>query len=336
MKEEKSKGIFMAYLRERLWLALVIALCCLILLVVLALYEADLEALGYAGLLCLLPLGTAAAIDFVRFSARHRALARMLPGLPESAGRLPAPSGLIERDYQALLQRFHALYREQATRQDARFQAMADYYTLWSHQVKTPIAAMRLLLQKDTALDRQLTGELFKVAQYVDMALGYARLDGRASDFVFAKCLIVKAVAGTARRFAAQFVEKRLSLQVEVPPDAAAVTDEKWLRFLLEQIMSNAVKYTDSGGVHIRWNAEKKELHIRDTGRGIAPEDLPRVFEMGFTGYTGRVDQQATGIGLYLARETARRLGLGLEMLSSPGKGACAVISFPREELLVE
>jgi hypothetical protein len=332
----ENQGVLKAYLKERAWLALLLVLLGLIVLVVLALYGTDLRALGYAGLLCLLPLGVALSIDLARFRARHQALIQLLPGLPESAAHLPAPNSLVEQDNQALFLRLHALYREQATQADARHQAMATYFTLWSHQVKTPIAAMRLLLQEDTALDRRISGELFKVSQYVDMALGYARLDGRASDFVFAKCQVLGPVSATARRFAALFVSKRLSLQLEIPQDVRVVTDEKWLSFLLEQLLSNAIKYTESGGIFITWEEERKELVIKDTGRGILPEDLPRVFEMGFTGFNGRVDQQATGIGLYLARETARRLGLSLRLDSTPGQGTRAVVGFPREELIVE
>lgn len=105
---------------------------------------------------------------------------------------------------------------------------------------------------------------------------------------------------------------------------------------MLEQLLSNAVKYTAAGGVSILWDEAARELVIQDTGRGIAAEDLPRVFEMGFTGYTGRMDRQATGIGLFLCKQTAGRLGLGLSLRSSPGQGTRAVIAFPQETLAAE
>ncbi len=336
MREMSRRRLVKAYLRDRAWLVLLIVSCGLILYVVTALYQLNMEALGYGGLLCLLPLSLAAWVDYLRYAAHHQALARLLPGLPESISHLPETSGLVQQDYQAALKALYQQHKQQVTQADARSQALAHYYTLWSHQIKTPLAAMRLLLQEDTAHDRKLLGELFKVNQYVNMALGYARLDSQASDFVFSRLKLASPVSQTARRFAAQFVAKRLSLNLSVPEEASAVTDEKWLCFLLEQLLSNAIKYTQAGGVSISWEEGQKELIIQDTGMGIMPEDLPRVFEMGFTGYNGRVDQQATGIGLFLARETAQRLGLTLRLDSKPGQGTRAVIGFPRETLMVE
>lgn len=325
-----------AWLKSRRGTLLLLAALGAIVLAVCALYALPLEALGYAGLLCLILILFAAAADFARFSARHRQLALLRQALPESLEHLPEPKDLVEQRYQALLDSLVTLYRDQATRDDARLQAMTGYYSLWSHQIKTPLAAMRLLLQEDSARARRLAGELFKVEQYVDMALGFMRLENRASDFVFAACPLGRPVARAARRFAAQFVAKRLSLSTAVPEDARAVTDEKWLQFMLEQLLSNAVKYTAAGGVSILWDEDARELVIRDTGPGIAAEDLPRVFEMGFTGYTGRMDRQATGIGLFLCKQTASRLGLGLSLSSRPGQGTRAVIAFPKETLTAE
>ena len=113
------------------------------------------------------------------------------------------------------------------------------------------------------------------------------------------------------------------------------MTDEKWLCFVLEQLLSNAVKYTYEGGVTISVSPEKV-LTIRDTGIGIAPEDLPRIFEKGFTGYNGRSNKKATGLGLYLCKQAADKLGVRIRVKSRPGEGTAVSLDLSSRKLEVE
>ena len=160
------------------------------------------------------------------------------------------------------------------------------------------------------------------------MALCYVRLDSESSDFVIRKYSLDKIIKQAVRKFSGQFIRRKITLIYE-PLNVDVLTDEKWLLFVVEQLISNALKYTKSGSVEITIKPEKM-LSIRDTGIGIAPEDLPRVFERGYTGNNGRADKKATGIGLYLCKRICKALGHGIEMHS--GKDGTEVLIDLREK----
>ena len=208
---------------------------------------------------------------------------------------------------------------------------MLDYYTLWAHQIKTPIASMRLSLQQeDTPKARQLLQELSRAEQYVGMVMVYLRLTDGGSDFVLRTCDLDAIVRQAVRRFAGEFITRKLKLCYE-PLNAACVTDEKWLLFVVEQVLSNALKYTREGSITITME-HPKTLVIRDTGIGIAPEDLPRIFEKGYTGLNGRTDRKATGLGLYLCRRVCENLGIGLRAESTPGTGTTVFLDLSQRQ----
>ena len=159
--------------------------------------------------------------------------------------------------------------------------------------------------------------ELFKIEQYVGMVLSYLRLNSDFTDFVIRKYSLEELVRQAVRKYAPLFIRKKIRLEL-MDVDVTVLTDEKWLSFVLEQILSNALKYTDRGRIKM-YLEEPKILVIEDTGIGIAPEDLPRICEKGFTGYNGRTDKAATGIGLYLCREILTKLSHTLNITSEPG-----------------
>ncbi len=249
---------------------------------------------------------------------------------------LPAPSGLLEEDYQELLNLLCRERRELREEMEQRYREMIDYYTVWAHQIKTPIAAMRLMLQEEqTGTNiRALREELRRIEQYVEMVLCYLRLDSNSTDYVIREYDLDEIVKQAVRRHATTFIQKKLRLEYE-PLDARVVTDEKWLLFVIEQVLSNALKYTDEGGIAITLEAPKT-LCIRDTGIGIAPEDLPRVFEKGYTGDNGRSDKKASGIGMYLCSRICANLGHGISVDSTPGQGTEVRIDLKNAELEIE
>ncbi|MCR5033080.1 MAG: sensor histidine kinase [Lachnospiraceae bacterium] len=208
-----------------------------------------------------------------------------------------------------------------------------DFFALWTHQIKTPIAALNLLLQDpetDGALCRQ---ELFKIENYVDMALNYLRFENMSGDLVLERCPLEPMVKKLVKKYATIFIHKHLSVELE-GLEGSILTDEKWFSFALEQVLSNALKYTSEGGVRIYTERTDKEicLVVSDTGIGIRPEDLPRIFERGFTGYNGRVDQKASGLGLYLCKGICRKLGCRVEACSDGKKGTDIRMHIPAEQ----
>ena len=190
---------------------------------------------------------------------------------------------------------------------------------------------MRLLLQQDGQENSELGQELFRIEQYVEMALGYVRLDSESTDLLLRRYPLDEVIRPAVRKFAPQFIHKRLTLRYE-PGTQTALTDEKWLGFVIEQVLSNAVKYTPAGGTVTISCTDAPAIVISDTGIGVEPEDLPRVFEQGFTGYNGRADKKATGLGLYLCRRVCRRLGHTITMRSRVGEGTEITISLARTE----
>ncbi|SFB09277.1 hypothetical protein SAMN05216249_10910 [Acetitomaculum ruminis DSM 5522] len=198
-----------------------------------------------------------------------------------------------------------------------------DFFTLWAHQIKTPISALRALFDtsKESSLDYK--NQLFKIESYVEMALNYIRFDSMSSDLVIENKKIDTIVKEIIKKYAPVFIQKHLSIKLE-NLDISVLTDEKWFSFVLEQIISNALKYTNEGGITItgKINEEFVAINIIDTGIGIRTEDIPRVFEKGFTGFNGRLDKKASGIGLYLCNGICEKLGHELKLYSEVGKGS--------------
>lgn len=311
--------LFLAYIRHHNKHIAMLALFACVFAAVLYLYTLPVEAVAYAAILC-------AAIGFVfflyglnRFRKKHKYLLEMENHLGESIDSLPPPAELIEADYQRLLRALFALKVEADARAQARYQDQSEYYTLWAHQIKTPISAARLLLQSGDAPADALLEQLFAIEQYVETALQYLRMESMSSDLLIRQVPLHDLVKQAVRKYAKLFIHKQIALNL-APIENTVLTDEKWLVFVLEQILSNALKYTRSGTITIHCEPDDT-LVIADTGIGIRAEDLPRVFERGYTGFNGRADKRSTGIGLYLCSEILRRLSHGIAIESEVNRG---------------
>ncbi len=300
-----------------------------------ALYHLPLRAVIYPLFLCLLTGCILLIPDYLKKRSLHQTLRRMEGFTSEMLESLPEALSSEGEDYQAIVR---GLTREAASfraSEDAKYKDMVEYYTLWAHQIKTPIASMKLSLEsEDSAFSRSLSRDLFRIEQYVGMVLTFLRLDAGSGDYVFREYDADEIVRGAVRKYAPDFIAKKLKLTYE-ELDFRAVTDEKWLSFIVEQVIGNALKYTRTGGIRI-FSPEKKVIAIEDTGIGIAPEDLPRVFEKGFTGKNGRVEKSASGIGLYLCRRVADKLGAKMRITSSPGEGTTVFIDLGEAETIRE
>ena len=320
----------------RCWKAMALCLACVcVFALIFSLYDLETEAVLYAGALCLLLLFLVLAAGFVRCLRHHRRyeeVFRSLPLLPEEL----LPAGTVEEaDLQKLFAELGRRMEAALTEWENRRQESLDYYTVWVHQIKTPISVMRMTLEsEDTEEHRELSAELFRIEQYVEMVLSYLRLDSDSSDDVVQEYELDSIIRQAVHKYAPLFVRKKLKLSWK-PSGIRVLTDEKWLLFILEQILSNSIKYTPAGTVTIT-AAPDKILKITDTGIGIAPEDLPRIFEKGFTGYNGRADKKSTGLGLYLCKKAAGRLSHQISVQSKPGKGTTVSIDLNTEKLRTE
>jgi len=210
-----------------------------------------------------------------------------------------------------------------------------EHYTLWVHQIKTPIAASQLLVAEvvDRQLKQQLEQEIFKIDSYTNLVLQYLRLESFHDDLVLKQVQIEDLVKEIIRKYALFFIQKGLNVNLH-DLDKEIVTDKKWLLVVIEQIISNSLKYTKEGGLEIYMDGQ--ELCIKDTGIGIKNSDVLRVFERGFSGYNGRLTQQSSGLGLYLSKKISEELGHQIRIESEVGKGTIVRIQFVQVNLVLE
>ena len=324
--------IMASYIKSNIIKLIVILASFAINLIVFSLYSIPLEAVAYASFLVWIFILLVAIIDFILYYKKHKILKNLSKNLiiPDLIFNT---HDLIEKDYQEIIKAIDANRSEIINSKDLAYSNMIEYYTIWVHQIKTPISAMRLLLQSEpSALNCELEEQLFKIEQYVEMVLYYQRLDSISSDFLFKKYDLHDIVKQALKKNSMLFISSRLSFDMQ-PFSYIVITDEKWLQFVIGQILSNAVKYTPAGGIsiHAESSGDTVKLIIEDTGIGIRPEDLPRIFERGFTGYNGRLDKKSTGIGLYLCKKILDKLSHTVEVTSEYGKGTRVTIGIAKE-----
>jgi signal transduction histidine kinase len=301
----------------------------------------------YAAVLDAILLLITVLVGFFRYSSKVKALSNALKRPVEEQAQLPEATDDVEMLYHRLLENQSIARSESESSAAIRQSQMRDYYSMWVHQIKTPISAMKLLLEAEREELGQLIcddeqsqcllsdnmdsfeDELFRIEEYVGMALQYQRVSSTENDFVLEKVSVDGVIRDTIKKYAKIMIRRHIGMNYSGTVQEV-YTDGKWLAFILEQLLSNAIKYTPQGVVTIETAEEKDRffITIKDTGIGIKAEDLPRVFEKGYTGYNGHADKKATGIGLYLCRQMADKLGHTIRMESEIGKGTKVWIGF--------
>ena len=301
--------------------------------ITIGLYGKSIEPVLYSFVICIF-IGTCFLIaSYHHYRRRYHALYETYLNLEFSLNNFPKSKDLIEESYQQVAKELFESRNMVATKMKTQISENTDYYTLWVHQIKTPIAAAQMLLQSENPIENigLMKQEIFKIEQYAKMALYYVRLYSIASDLILKEYKLYDITKQAIKKYAIVFIEKRLELSFQ-PFTGSVITDEKWLGFIIEQILSNCVKYTQQGKIKIDYeNTKAPTLIISDTGIGIKEEDLPRIFEKGFTGYNGRMNRKSTGIGLYLCKKVADHLGITIKVNSVVGKGTVFLLEFPKE-----
>lgn len=335
MQHKKRARILLQFFWEQRMVGLFLVLAISIFALVFSMYDIKLEAILYASMLCLTAGLLFEGVHLISYLRRHTEQQKRLQGLPVFYSELLPPHTLAEQDLQAMVQKLGEQYTAVTTDWQRQQKESLDYYSAWVHQIKTPISSMKMILQQeDTEENHLLSAELFRIEQYTEMALQYLRLDSKTNDFVFQQYDLDSIIRQAIRKYAPQFILRKIRLIYE-PVSMTILTDEKWMLFLLEQLLSNAIKYTPHGSVTISVTPEKV-LQVADTGIGIAPEDLPRIFEKGFTGYNGRADKKSTGLGLYLCQQAAKKISVSLSVTSEVGKGSVFSVHLDIPPLQVE
>lgn len=298
-------------------------------------YGIPLGPVLYADLLMLGITAVYLGYSYIRYRRKRRILKLWETNFRYS-GEMEKPKGegCFEETYLRIIENLEQDQQREREAWQNEQKKDREYYTRWSHQIKTPIAATNLLLSEKNLDVRAVKRELFRIEQYADMALQYQRLEGESSDLVLEKVKLHKMVSQTLKKLSTIFVYKKLHVKLG-DLEKEIVTDEKWMCFILEQILTNAAKYTEEGGMIEIW-LKQEVLCIRDNGIGIQEEDLPRIFEWGYTGYNGRLDKKSTGIGLSLTKEAAGLLQIGISMESQVGRGTTVFLNLAQKRVCGE
>lgn len=197
---------------------------------------------------------------------------------------------------------------------------LEEYFLLWIHQIKTPITVCNLILGKPDA-DHRLKEQMIYIEEYTNMAMNYLKLLERTSDMDIYEVDLDIIISSIVKKYSLIFIEKKISLDY-TPTNVKVISDAKWLFIMLEQIISNSLKYTKSGKISINFDKELLKLSIKDTGIGIPSKDIKKIFDRGYSGFNGRVNEKSSGLGLYMVGKIARILGIGIEVKSQVNIGS--------------
>lgn len=327
--------LFFSYLKSKRITIIAFFVAAAIYFVSFALYGFPIKAVVYPTVLCFAASVVFFTVGFIQTKKKHKTLERLKTFDSETISGLPKQTHIEEKDYAELITLLQKEVAKVKAEDFAKYRDMTDYYTAWVHQIKTPISSMKLTLDnEDGETARKISGDLFKIQQYVEMVLTYLRLSSNSTDYVFKEHRLDDIIRPCIKKFAHEFIGRRLSLIYE-PIDVFAVTDDKWLSFVIEQLISNSLKYTNAGSISI-YMKDSDTLCITDTGIGISEADIPRLFEKGFTGMNGRADKSASGLGLYLAKRVCDNLGTEISVDSEVGKGTTVSLKIGKKRTIFQ
>ena len=324
--------ILKSYLKKNIKVYILFVVFITIFFIMFYLYNLPLEALIYTGSFCFLAALVASFVDFVNYRESYKKLKFLEENILNDLEDLPKSLDIRIDYYHKIIEKLYEELEKLTQKNRQKNTDMDDYYSMWVHQIKTPIAAMNFLLDNEEVNQKILQQELFKIERYVEMVLTYIRLDSISSDYVITKINLDEVVKDSVKKYATIFINKKIRLNY-VSHETMVISDKKWLSFAFEQILGNSVKYSSVGG-EITIETYENKLVIEDNGIGIKEEDLPRIFEKGFTGFNGRYEKKSSGLGLYLCKKTLDKLGHHIEISSKVGEGTRIEITFPKEDTL--
>lgn len=308
------------------WKRLLICPICVLIYVSVCFLDDSLnEAIQYASLLVITFYCIFVCVDFINFKTKYQTLKKLEQATETVNVTLPYTRNIIEQQYQTLLKILQQQFVEFQNNEEIYQQERNDYFNMWAHQIKTPIAAMHLLIDDSDASD--VKQQLFDIEEYVTNAMHYLRTEQINQDLVIKTYDIDDIIRPLIHHYAPLFIRKRIALNY-TQSHYQIITDEKWLSFVIGQIISNALKYTLVGSISIY--VQNKTLIIEDTGIGIPKNDLPRIFEKNYTGENGRINGQSSGMGLYLCKKVLDQLAHQIRVESTQGVGTKVIIQLEK------
>lgn len=298
----------------------------------------SLDNLAYINFVCWTLFVSYLLVEFIYLRSHYKIVNEIIENQSEEiSNSLPKPKTYEQNLYNKLVKKVYKYENEKFQKLYLDKIENMEFITSWVHEVKTPIAVSRLIIEnssdkpKEDILD-SIEEELSRIDNYVEQALYYSKIDDFSKDYFINEIDLGKVVKEIVKKNAKTFIVKRISLDIH-NNEFSVLTDKKWLLFILDQVLSNSLKYTDKGGkIEILGEEDEKEkrLIIKDNGVGIKPEDISRVFHKGFTGYNGRINNKSTGMGLYLAKKLCNKLSHDITLESTYGEYTKITLHFPK------
>ena len=211
----------------------------------------------------------------------------------------------------------------------AKEKELQEYFLIWIHQIKTPITAGKLICDGDIENEniKNIKKELIYIEDYTNMALSYLKMANHNTDMDISLVNLDDIINPLIKKYAILFISNNIKLEYK-KLNVKVITDSKWCMVVIEQLLSNAIKYTKNGTVSISFNEKENYLEIKDNGIGIKDSDLPKIFDKGYSGFNGRQNQKSTGIGLFLVKQILDKLGQKVKLESKLGEGTSVKVYF--------
>lgn len=285
-----------------------------ILFVFVILYRIPIEVILYPFILTIVFVLIVLLFDYVKYKEKVNKIIQICNDISSCYSVEINNKNIFDEYYLDIINELLKENRKQVSQFQKKVSDVNDYFSIWVHQIKTPIASMKLKIDNEQMDLLQLASDLNRIDHYVDLVLSFLKFDEEKIDLYFRKTDVDKIMRESLKKFSNDFIIKKIRLDYKLSK-REVLTDEKWLSFVFDQLLSNALKYTDKGTITIYYDGDSC-LCIKDSGIGIALADMERLFEKGFTGYNGRQYKKASGIGLYMCKRMCDKLNIAISIES--------------------
>lgn len=251
---------------------------------------------------------------------------------------LPVPKDYKDEIYSSIVEDLYNFYSNSLRDMESKFKENNEFMTAWVHEIKTPITTSKLLLDSfdgdDSSFMNSMSEEIDKIDDYVEKVLYYSRSDDFSKDYIISELNLNKIIKESVKKHSIIFIRKHINFINKVDENFFIDSDKKWIVFIINQFVSNSLKYTRVNGnikFSVSENDNEKILILEDDGIGIKKEDINRIFTKSFTGSNGRNSNiKASGLGLYLSQKMAKKLGHYITLESEYGRGTTVCLHFPK------